>query len=202
MHAFKALYLHICPSSDSKTEPMSTSSFNKQTHDFDRLLNSQQYQLPYTCSELQSPSSLLAINQPLTRWEQCFLSLFVQSGREVAHLVPTMVLSHAAKPSSYHVHSTLWVTPPTSPCPTAPFLLMQNPHTNARILSFLCNVQCDVTKSAIGFFKEWHAQKSPLWTGSLLWILTMLLTWHLNITWFWETCQFCGCSSYFVAHFT
>jgi len=33
MDAFNAPYLHFCPSSDSKTEPNSTSSLSKQTRD-------------------------------------------------------------------------------------------------------------------------------------------------------------------------
>ena len=34
-HAFNTPYLHFYPSSDSKTEPMSNSSINKQTPGFD-----------------------------------------------------------------------------------------------------------------------------------------------------------------------
>ena len=34
-HAFNALYLHSCPSSDANTETTSTSGYNKQTRDFD-----------------------------------------------------------------------------------------------------------------------------------------------------------------------
>ena len=43
-----------------------------------------------------------------------------------------------AKPSSHHVHSTLWMTPPTSPCPT--LLLTQNQRASAQRLSFLRSV--------------------------------------------------------------
>ena len=32
--AFNTPYIHFCPSSDSKTEPKSTSSLSKQTRDF------------------------------------------------------------------------------------------------------------------------------------------------------------------------
>ena len=54
---------------------------------------------------LRSQAAFLAINQPPTRWECFFVSLSMQSGREVAHPVPTMAVSHPSvgmSPSPSH----------------------------------------------------------------------------------------------------
>ena len=48
MHTFNAPYLYVCPSSDTITEPMSTSTLNKLTCDIDQahsLMNNQQSEL-------------------------------------------------------------------------------------------------------------------------------------------------------------
>ena len=50
---------------------------------------------------------------------------------ELPHQVPTMHGHFKAKPSSYYVHSTLWVTTPNSPCPT---LSADAEHAHQRIV--------------------------------------------------------------------
>ena len=76
----------------------------------------------------------------------------MQSGQEVAHLVSTMTLT--AKPSSHHVHVTLWVTLPTSPCPT----LSADTEPASVSMQTVFSAQSDVIKSK-GFLKAAFAEK-------------------------------------------
>ena len=70
-------------------------------------------QLSNTLSEPRLPS-LPEVNSPQSK----FLSLSMQLGQELAHLLPSIALK--AKPSSHHVHVILRVT--TSPHPLHPLL--------------------------------------------------------------------------------
>ena len=75
----------------------------------------------------------------------------MQARQEVAHLVQAITLSQPshysfiAKPSSHHMHVTLWVTPPTSPCPT----LSADAEPGGKHMETTFAVQCDVTKISL-----------------------------------------------------
>ena len=79
---------------------------------------------------------------PLQSEELSFLSLFKQPGS-----IGSPGANHGPLATAKHVHSTLWVTPPTFLFPH--FLLTQNLWASTQKLSLLCSVQYDVTKSAL-----------------------------------------------------
>ena len=107
---YNAPYLHFYLSPASKIAPRCTFSQNKQTSNLS-LTHSLMSTLVSTISWLlpaQSPRSLPCQAKP------------VHAAK--ARITPPSS-NHAwpfftAKPSSYYVLSTLWMTPPNSPCPT------------------------------------------------------------------------------------
>ena len=115
-----APYLRFRPSFDSKTKPMSTSSVNKLTHDFDYAHSFNKHAILSTIGchvPAQSPSSLPSQKQTPHKVRVVF-SKPVHAVRVRGGPPGPNHDSFTAKPSSHHVHSTLRVTLPTSPCPT------------------------------------------------------------------------------------
>jgi len=89
----------------------------------------------------QSPSSLPCQKSTPYKMRVVFVSLSMQSGQEVAHLVPTMTLSPPSLAATMCVSPCGWLHPPPS---LPPFLLTQNPRPSTWRPSFLCSAQCDV----------------------------------------------------------
>ena len=89
---------------------------------------------------LRAWAAFLARNQPFTRWELCYVSLSMHSGRGVAHPVPTMTLSQPSLAPTMCMSPCRWPHPPPS---VSPFLVIQNPHASVQRLSFLLSAQCD-----------------------------------------------------------
>ena len=124
IHAFNAPYFRFCLRSDSKTEPKSSFSVNKQTRD-----------LITTPTQWQACNSQFWLANVHSEPQQPFLPELNPLKVKVAFSKPVHVARvrtgplcanqglYIAKPISCYVHSTLWVTPPTFLCPT------QNPHT-------------------------------------------------------------------------
>ena len=133
----------FCLNSDSKTEPKYSFSLNMQTHDLTCPLINERvivsilgWQIP-----IQSQSSL-----PCQKWTpqkvRVAFSMPVHATRVRIGSLSANHGSFIAKPGSCHVHSTLRVTPPTSPC------LTLSPHTEpvcqhaVTIFSAQCTVWC------------------------------------------------------------
>ena len=131
-----APYLHFCPSSDYITEPKSTSSPNKQTHDFNytHSLMSQHSQLSYTRSEPKQPS--LPETKPL-QGEVVFPKPTHAARVRSGPPGPTVALSQPC------LAATICMSPSGSPHPPVPsFLLMQNPQL-ARGDYYFCAMRCN-----------------------------------------------------------
>ena len=96
--------------------------------------NTQHSWLANTRSEPKQPS----LQGEIVFSKPCFL----QPGREIAHLVPTMAL---LQPSL----TTTRFTAPSPPPTHTHLILMQNPRVSWQSLFFLCSAQYDVTKSVL-----------------------------------------------------
>ena len=139
-----APYLRFRPSFDSKTKPMSTSSVNKLTHDFDYAHSFNKHAILSTIGchvPAQSPSSLPSQKQTPHKVRVVFSkpvhAVRVRGGTPS----PTMTLLQPSLVATMCTAPCGWPYPPP---PVPPFLVTQNSHASAQRLSFLrsCAVWC------------------------------------------------------------
>ena len=127
MHAFNTLYLHLCPSSDSKTEPKSTSSLNNQTRDLDHAysLTSMQWSALSVVIHPLRVQATLSLPEMSPYKDRVAFSKPVHAARAGIGPPSPNHSTLTAKPSSHHVHINLPHPHPSVP----PFLLTQNRRT-------------------------------------------------------------------------
>ena len=127
-HGSKSLSFHLslffqhthALSTDSKTEPKWTFSYDKQTCDFNHVHSLMSMQQSAFLAEhlFRTQTALPCHKRTAYKVRVLFsISSFMQPVRIGPPSANQFLFT--AKPSGYHVHSTLWVTPPTSPCPTS-----------------------------------------------------------------------------------
>ena len=124
------LSYHISISVQALTKPKSTSRLNNQTLDLDHAHSLTIVSILCYHTPAQRPSNF-SCQKPTPYKVRVVFSKPVHAVRARGGSPSTNHDPFTAKPSSYHVHATLQVTPPPPPIP--PFLLTQNPNAQCAV---------------------------------------------------------------------